>query len=376
MNKTFSTLFIAVFLLAGLRASGQDFGDVGNNFWGGGSFSESNVTFTGGTGLASADISRAFTCSAGDNAKRKGAITPFSIQTSDTALTECDSLFNEGYALLNNGQMQNSYDTLRLFMERCPFYQSYGIDAYGVFSYVGGAVAGWSGGGAGRWPGFLTWLKQVLYLNPDTQWYCDDVVQMITALQNDQAAQEAAENYVVESGKCPALLFAAYYNAASYWRHEEWLDSIEGKYDTMVPYGVYSWWVDSLVNKDTLANPYDSTIPSLQQEDLQILLGPQNAGVQASSPITSQALLSAQLLENPMKDEIDISYEMGRTALVTMELRDVLGRAVPIANAKYQLEQPGSHTASIPAPNLPPGVYYLRVTTDVGDAITLKIVKQ
>ncbi len=100
------------------------------------------------------------------------------------------------------------------------------------------------------------------------------------------------------------------------------------------------------------------------------------SGVEQSSPITSQALLSAQLLENPMKDEIDISYEMGRTALVTMELRDVLGRAVPIANAKYQLEQPGSHTASIPAPNLPPGVYYLRVTTDVGDAITLKLVKQ
>ncbi len=90
----------------------------------------------------------------------------------------------------------------------------------------------------------------------------------------------------------------------------------------------------------------------------------------------SQALLSAQLLENPMQDEIDISYEMGRTALVTMELRDVLGRSVPIANAKYQLEQPGDHNATIPAPNLPAGIYYLRVTTDVGDAITLKIVKE
>ena len=46
------------------------------------------------------------------------------------------------------------------------------------------------------------------------------------------------------------------------------------------------------------------------------------------------------------------------------------------AYAKYQLEQSGDHTATISAPNLPQGTYYLRITTDVGDAITLKIVKE
>ena len=75
-------------------------------------------------------------------------------------------------------------------------------------------------------------------------------------------------------------------------------------------------------------------------------------------------------------NEIDVSYQMGREALVTMELRDVLGRTVPIANAKYQLEQLGSHNATIPVPNLPAGTYYLRITTDAGDAITLKVVKE
>jgi Secretion system C-terminal sorting domain len=97
----------------------------------------------------------------------------------------------------------------------------------------------------------------------------------------------------------------------------------------------------------------------------------------APSAIGSQALLSAQLIENPIdNEEINISYQMGRTALVTMELRDVLGRMVPLSYAKYQLEQPGDHTATISAPNLPPGTYYLRITTDVGDAITLKVVKE
>jgi hypothetical protein len=356
--------------------------DIGNNFWGGGSFSGSNIISTTDIAghLASQDISRAFTCSADDIAKKKKSL-PMMVLSVDTPMTHCDSLLTIGYYDQEDGQMQNGYDTLRLFMEQCPFYvgnkYNAGVASYQVFVYVDAAVSGWTGGGAGRWLDFLSWLKQVLYLNPDTQWYCDDVSDMISALQDDEAAQEAALGYVISSGKCPALEFATEYNSASYWRHYFWLDSVVGKYDTAVPYGVYAWWVDSLVNKDTLANPYDSTIPSLQQENLQILLGPQFANsVGASSPITSEALLSAQLLENPMQNEIAVSYQMGRTALVTMELRDVLGRSVPIANAKYQLEQPGDHNAAIPAPNLPSGTYYLRITTDVGDAITLKIVKE
>ncbi len=287
----------------------------------------------------------------------------------------CGNLWNDGISMNSGYEFQSAYDTLRLFIESCPLYPN----SWSAFNDVDAAVSGWSAGGAGRWPDFLTWLKQVLYLNLDTMWYCSDVSDMISALQSDEAAQEAAMQYILQNGKCPAFTsaFQTLYNSASHWRHQFWLDSVAGKYDTVVPYGMYSWWVDSLVNLDTLANPYDSTIPTLQQDSLQILLGPQYASsVGASSPITSQALLSAQLMENPMQDEIDVSYQMGRTALVTMELRDVLGRSVPIANAKYQLEQPGDHNASIPAPNLPQGTYYLRITTDVGDAITLKVVKE
>jgi hypothetical protein len=343
----------------------------------------SDTKGTSAAGLGSQDISRDFTCTSDDNdvTKRKVPITP-SILSIDTAMSHCDSLLTNGYYDEQGGRMHESYDTLRLFMEECPFYSgtkyNAGVHSWQAFTYVGGAVSGWSAGGGGRWGDFLTWLKQVLYLNPDTMWYCDDVLQMIAAEQSNEPAQEAIDNYIILSGKCPGFAsdFASYYNSASHWRHQFWLDSIVVKYDTVVPYGSYSWWVDSLVNKDTLANPYDSTIPSLQQENLQILMGQQFASVQPNSPITSQGLVSAQLLQNPINNEIDVSYQMGRTALVTMELRDVLGRSVPLANAKYQLEQPGSHQASIPATNLPPGTYYLRITTDSGDAITLKVMKE
>ncbi|HEX5315973.1 MAG TPA: T9SS type A sorting domain-containing protein [Candidatus Kapabacteria bacterium] len=332
-------------------------------------------------GHASSNITRDVVCSGGLIAgKGKGQI-PLSIQ-SNIPMSHCDSLLSNGYYYQVAGNMKESYDTLRLFMEQCPFYvginYNNGVYSWQVFDYVASAVGGWTAGGAGRWPDFLTWLKKVLYLNPDTMWYCDDVDAMVTAVQSDEAAKEAMMQYILQSGKCAGFAadFQAYYNSASHWRHQMWLDSIVTKYDTVQYDGNAYWWVDSMVNKDTLANPYDSTIPTLWQDSLEILLGPQNAAVQPSSPITSQALLNAQILDNPMQDEIDFSFEMGRTALVTMELRDILGRTVPLTYAKYQLEEPGTHEARIPAPNLPPGTYYLRITTDTGDVITLKVVKQ
>jgi hypothetical protein len=362
--------------------------DVSNNYWGGGSFVGTNVTYTGGTGLSSQDISRGFVCSSGLTTHEKGNL-PLSIplgSLGDTnSMTHCDSLLSNGYDYLLDGQMEQSYDTLRLFLEQCPFYMGNkyngGVPSWEAFIYAGSAFSGWTQGGVGRFPDFMSWLKKVLYYNPDTNWYCNDVDEMLTAAYSDETVEVICE-YIIQSGKCPGL--AAYFQetltAVIQDRHKAWLDSLGRafmiKEDSLGMEGP-QLWADS-IGADTLAHPFtDTTVPTLFQDSLEILLGPQYASsVGASSPISSQALLSVQLLENPMKDEIDVSYEMGRTALVTMELRDVLGRAVPIANAKYQLEQPGSHTAAIPAPNLPPGVYYLRVTTDVGDAITLKIVKQ
>ncbi|HEY3873907.1 MAG TPA: T9SS type A sorting domain-containing protein [Candidatus Kapabacteria bacterium] len=318
-----------------------------------------------------------FTCSSGfDMSKKKqGQDQIQEINSDTTGQYACGHRWSQGIALENDASFEAAYDTLRLFMEICPQYP----DSWDGFSDVGGAVSGWSAGGDGRWSDYLYWLKQVLYFNLDTLWYCADVEEMLSALQDNQVAKQAAMKYVLESGKCPiwTSAFQESYNAASHWRHTRWLDSIIVKYDTMTPLGEYQWWVDSLVNQDTLAHPYDSTIPPLSQFDLQLLMGPQNADGVPPSRITSQALLSAQLMENPTEtNEIGVSYQMGRTALVTMQLYDLLGKAVPITNAKYQLQQPGTHEATIPVPNLPPGTYYLRLSTDAGDAITLKVIKQ
>ncbi len=366
-------------------ASSLALNDVSNNYWGGGAFSFcSGTTGTGGH-LTSQPSSSGWSCSSGLITKKKNE-TPMSILNVDSTPPDCGSLYGWGYILSGEGPSvePRGYDTLRMFLQQCPFYgdstENNPDNSWNAFDFIRGAISSWPAGGAGRWSDFFSLLKQVLYYNPDTNWYCNDVNDMLIAPQSN-GELDGICLYILQSGKCAGwdATFQAVLNEDRQNRHKLWLDSLGYaflvKEDSLGMDGP-SMWPDS-IGADTLAHPFtDTTVPTLFQDSLEILLGPQYAGVQASTPITSQALLSAQLLENPMKDEIDISYEMGRTALVTMELRDVLGRSVPIANAKYQLEQPGNHTATLPAPNLPAGIYYLRVTTDVGDAITLKIVKE
>ena len=385
MIKTSSIFLIAVCLLSALRVSGQesrvDSSDISNNYWTAGGFTASwNVTFSDPFDLPTTPTIPFFSCSSGLITKKKGAIPLSSLNVvttkADTTQIDCGTLWNDEYLLESDRIQPQGYDSASKFLEDCALYP----DSWRMFSDIDGDVSAWNGGGTGRWSDFLAFLKKVLYNNPDTNWYCDDVLDMLSALQNNHGPIQAMSQYIAQSGKCPE--FTSYFqslDSAGYvLRHQDWLDSIENRYAYLnyPPSGKGELLYNDSIKADTLAHPFDTTSQTLWQDNLQILMGPQYAGVQSSSPITSQDLLSAQLLENPMQDEIDVSYEMGRTALVAMELRDILGRSVPIANAKYQLAQPGDHTASIPAPNLSRGIYYLRITTDVGDAITLKIVKE
>ncbi len=358
-------------------------GDISNNYWGGGSYVLGNVTASGGylpnplwLLLPPSDMY----CGTGDLLTKPKGPVPLSIPP-DTSFsdTSCGWYFSLGYSYATNGIEPQGYDTLRAFIEQCPFWTDSVNYSWNAFSLIGGAAEGWIALGDGTWPEFLSLLKQVLWLNPDPNWYCNDVGDMITAVQ-DQGAAEAICRYVVENNKCPGMTayFDTVYKYQSLGRHLMWQEAIQNKYEYLdsppSAFGVQK--MDDSIKADTLANPYDTAVPTLWQDSLEVLIGP-DASVQPASPMTSQALLSAKLLENPVSDgEIGVSFQMGRTALVTMELRDVLGRMVPLTYAKYQLEQPGQHNATIPAPTLPAGTYYLRITTDTGDAITLKIVKE
>src|SRR5665213_953250 len=105
MKRNTSILFIALFLLAGHRASGEERG----------------VMMTGG------DQS-----------------IPTSIQSRNMRMTHCDSLLTIGYDDMEDGLWEQSYNALRLFMEQCPFYVSdtynSGVYSWDGFTDVGGTV--------------------------------------------------------------------------------------------------------------------------------------------------------------------------------------------------------------------------------------------
>jgi hypothetical protein len=113
------------------------------------------------------------------------------------------------------------------------------------------------------------------------------------------------------------------------------------------------------------------TVPSLG-----IPLSIQRAGVTSPLGGSDNSLMEVRVQNNPFNAELTVTVTMMKEALVTMELRDVLGRAIPLENSKYRLLQPGADPESFSTANLPSGTYYLRVSTDGGEVKTLKVVKQ
>ncbi len=293
----------------------------------------------------------------------------------------CSYLFKEGYVWASSGGGKQAYDTLRLLIERCSDWVDTEKQVNQAFSSLQIGLENWNTGGIGRYPEFLEYLKKVLYYEPDTIWYCYDVLDMFSAIQGDELARLAVARYIILNNRCPVIqeIFEQIYMGASNRKRQHWLDSLTLIYQIGQQGNRYQDWdtsVQTAYTQDTTLHPYDSTYGTIDDYGLSILRGPQNGVVGASSPSNPTALLGARLLENPVNDDIALTFETGREALVTMELRDILGKSVPIANAKNLLEQPGSHEVRVTVPNLPVGTYYLRLFTDTGEARTIKLVKE
>ncbi len=215
-------------------------------------------------------------CSSGLITKHLGGIRTLSIPDTDNYST-CTFLGEVAYGDLNNYLFLDSYDTCKLYITSCPQQ----ADSAHVFSIINPAADGASASWPEIWPDYLAFLKQVLYLNTDTPWYCEDVSDMMTAVRSDGGAQMAIARYIAQSGKCPIFTsdFLREANAAEVGNHATWKDSVDRHWayiDTPYNPARLQWEMDS-INADTLAHPFDTTVPTLFQDSLQILLGPQYA---------------------------------------------------------------------------------------------------
>lgn len=271
---------------------------------------------------------------------------------------DCIQLYytGRGYAQAA-GYRQQGYDTLKYFVEKCAPDTSF-RGAYGAFTDMNGAVQ-FMGGSKQRYVDYREWLKTVLYLNTvDPKYYCRAVEAIVFSYSSDQnhnedlASQMTIVQYLIESGKCEmdsATLVKAYD-----LRMVEWRDR----------------WADT-TTVDTNLVKMDTTLPTLEDLDLEILRGPEFASVNADPP--SPSLLGVRVLNNPFSTSTEIEYTLGRTAQVELSVYNALGQVV-WSKPFGAVEDARMHRLALGA-ELVPGSYFLRIATMSGDVRTLRVIK-
>jgi len=293
-------------------------------------------------------------CTAEYNESIKGkGVQPLSVELIDTQL--CNRLFDHGERLSEGMEYGQSYDTLRLYIENCAMQ----YDSYGEFVTLD-ADLDFMDTSLQRWVDGREWFKKVLYYNPDTNYYCADVDDILHTFSyfegrgQDNLGYLAVIKYLHDSHKCLA------YNEI-------------GGYDTTYVHTmnqVISTWRDSV--KDSLKTPLDTTLPSIDQLGLGILRG-QNAVVSASGA-NGFIIGDLSLFENPFRNEAILRYHLNQDAMVHVDIFDALGRRMAGEGEGYKHE--GDYQISFDARTWSSGTYYIRVSTMSGEVQTLKAIKE
>jgi hypothetical protein len=345
-----------------------DIADISSNFWGSPITPSTNATFTDVLNLPlPAPTSPSVSCSDGtdDKTKQKHPL-PLSMQGDSSSQYDSSSCLQllyvgESYGE-DDGNAQIEVDTLEYFVEHCyaqPF-------SYEAFDDIDGAVAqeelapnfdtSWE-----RFAVERNWLFSVLYLNMDTLYYCHDADALIATFVYplgprglDFKGQKAVEEYIIHSGKCP--MYVSEFNSQIKELNQQ----------------IYLSWKDTV--KDSLTEPFDSTLPTLQQIGFEALLGPQYAAVH-NGIIPSSVLGNIGVAPNPFTDNTVIDYTLNVPATLTVEVFNVLGQRVasPVpsvftTNGDCSLTLTGSSLAS--------GTYYVRFSVPEGEVRTVILTKE
>lgn len=273
-------------------------------------------------------------------------------------IQRCNEMFAVGRGMAQAaGWRKQGYDTLKAFVEKCaPDTNFRGTQQ--AFTGMNGAIQ-YMGGEMTRYLEYREWLKSVLYLNTvDPGYYCAAVEAIMFTYMRDGTythnfpAQLAILQYLLESGKCDKDILLQYYKETRDMQRKTWADT---------------------TTVDTNLVKMDTTLPTLEDLDLEILRGPQQGSV-PSETYASPALLEVRATTNPFTSSTEIEYTLGRTAQVEISVYNALGQAI-WSQPFGAVRDARTHHISIGS-DLQPGTYFLRVATLTGDVRTLKLVKQ
>jgi hypothetical protein len=252
------------------------------------------------------------------------------------------------------GKYRQEYDTLKYAMEQCA-----GVSKYWEnFRWISSSCLVQYDVPLERFDTCREWLKKVLYYNTiDPDYYCANVDAIKGTFWYhsgrglDLLGNLAIEKYLVESGKCIK------------WTENDYIqDSIS------IMKEVIYIWRDSV--QDSIKTPFNPIIPTLEELNLGILRGPSSV-----PPVAHETRLGELIAtRNPFTDILELKYRLDKSAMVRVDVYDLLGRAVYSEGQGYKAE--GEHVLSLQSKAWASGSYYVRLSSPSGEVKTVKVVKE
>lgn len=274
----------------------------------------------------------------------------------DSSNEHCGYLLDRGRRNKTSEWWDRANDTLRLFIERC-------ANAHGswtVFGDISGIIdINKKLHPQEKWVELREWFKKVLYYNLDTNYYCADVNELRNTFVYfegrgyDYLGAAAVLKYLKDNKLC--LQYEAVSNFDSIFRVT--MEEIIFTYRDTVT--------------DSLKTPLDTTLPSLEDLDLTILRGPQNSVTPATHEPHLGELIATR---NPFTDILELKYRLDKSAMVRIDVYDLLGRAVYSEGQGYKAE--GEHVLLLQSKGWASGSYYVRLSSPSGEVKTVKVVKE
>ncbi len=291
--------------------------------------------------------------------------TPIVIDTLSSV--DCDALAGRGNSYVYYGKYRWGYDSLKYYIEQCALQSN----SRGEFSEITSAAQGLAGIGqppggdsAYVWKEYKMWLKSVLNLNPDHQYFCGDVFQLAAIYENfsdtsntmpDWNAVVTICRYSEDSlncGKSSSSSNEYLIKEARRIQHARWQDTV----------------------KDSLKTPLDTNLKTLDQLGLGYLRG-YTSGVATTLPKNENTIANLSAIKNPFNDEVELQYTLNSGATIRIEIYDILGKIVWSDGQGYHPPNESS-SVKIDTKNWSPGTYLARFSTFSNEVKTVKLVHE
>jgi hypothetical protein len=292
------------------------------------------------------------TCGGVSTVTDKGTHDPMSLIQNGESEESCSLIRQTASSLKQGGEWIKAHDTLIYYVEHCTGI----VRTFNAFSSLTTTNFNRSSN-PDRYREHREWLKNVLYYDPDSLYYCEDVNAIIHTFayfdsirgSSDALGQMAVLRFLLEENKCVYL--------HDFFRETLTDDSIY----------IRNVWSDTVT--DPTATPLDTTVPSLEDLDLGILRGPLEV---ASEHLVHIGNIIAE--RNPFTDALDLKYKLEHSGMVRIDIHDVLGRSVYAEGQGYK--QPGDYRVSLQTHDWASGTYYVRLSTPSGEVKTVKVIKE